>query len=175
GAPVLERLGLPATVFVVSGYCGRTNRWPGQSRAAPELEMMNWTELREIAARGVELGAHTVNHANLARIPPDQVASELRDCKRAIEDQVGKPVRYFAYPYGVSTRAVRRSVGQEFELACGTTLRFLGPQADPLDLPRIDAYYTRRPPRFETLMTPKGEQYIAARRFFRRIRACLFR
>ena len=28
--PVLQRLSFPATVFVVSGHCGRLNDWPGQ-------------------------------------------------------------------------------------------------------------------------------------------------
>src|SRR5579859_7292887 len=29
-APVLRRLGLPATIFLPTNYCGRTNGWPGQ-------------------------------------------------------------------------------------------------------------------------------------------------
>jgi peptidoglycan/xylan/chitin deacetylase (PgdA/CDA1 family) len=170
---ILEKYRLPATVFIVTGYCGRRNRWPGQNPASPELELMSWTELRELDAQGIELGAHTVNHPNLTRMTEKQVASELRDCKSAIEDQIGKLVRSFAYPYGAHNPAVRQLVRQQFEIACGTTLRFAGLESDPLDLPRIDAYYVRRMGRFETLMTRQGERYIAMRRLLRRIRACL--
>src|SRR4051812_41291799 len=54
GLPILERRRFPATVFVVSGFCGRNNRWPGQNPAAPELELMSWSEVREAAAHGIE-------------------------------------------------------------------------------------------------------------------------
>lgn len=174
GLAILEKHRLPATVFIVTGYCGRNNRWPGQSPAAPKLELMSWTELRELTAQGIELGAHTVNHPNLASMPEKQVAGELRDCKSAIEDKTGKLVRSFAYPYGAFVPAVRQQVQQQFEIACGTKLRFAGPESDPWDLPRIDAYYVRRMPRFKTLMTRQGEGYIATRRLLRRIRTCLF-
>src|SRR6266568_4934854 len=110
GLPILEKYRLPATVFVVTGYCGRNNRWPGQNAGIPELELMSWAELRDVAALGIELGAHTVNHPNLTGIPELQVAGELYDCKAAIEDQTGKPVRSFAYPYGASNPAVRQRV-----------------------------------------------------------------
>ena len=175
GLPTLEKYRLPATVFVVTGYCGRNNRWPGQSAAAPELELMNWAELREAAVGGIELGAHTVNHPDLTGIPEQQVCGELHDCRAAIEDQTGKPVRSFAYPYGASNPAVRQHVQSHFQIGCGTTLRFAGPESDPLDLPRIDAYYLRRMLWFEKLMTRQGGRYIATRRLLRRIRACLFR
>ena len=173
GLAILQKHRMPATVFIVTGYCGRRNRWPGQSPASPELELMSWTELRELDALGIELGAHTVNHPNLARLTESQVAGELLDCKSAIEDRTGKPVPSFAYPYGASNPAVRQRVGQHFQIACGTTLRFAGPESDPLDLPRIDAYYVRGMNRFQALMTRPGERYIAARRLFRRVRACL--
>ena len=175
GLPVLEKYRLPATVFVVTGYCGRNNRWPGQSPRVSSLDLMSWAELREAAASGIELGAHTVNHPDLTGIPEPRVASELHDCKSAIEDRTGKPVRSFAYPYGATSPAVRERVRQQFEIACGTALRFAGPESDPLDLPRIDAYYLRRTPWFETLMTRPGGAYITTRRWLRRIRACLSR
>jgi peptidoglycan/xylan/chitin deacetylase (PgdA/CDA1 family) len=175
GLPILEKYRLPATVFVVTGYCGRNNRWPDQNAAVPELELMNWAELREVAARGVELGAHTVNHPDLTGIPEQQGFGELRDCKAAIEGQAGKLVRSFAYPYCACSPAVHQSVRSQFQIACGTTLRFAGPESDPLDLPRSDAYYLRRMLWFEKLMTRQGSRYIPTRRLLRRIRACLFR
>jgi hypothetical protein len=64
-APVLERLALPATVFVVSGYCGKRNNWPTQPAGIPQLPLMDWTALRGLPPL-FSLGAHTVNHPDLS-------------------------------------------------------------------------------------------------------------
>ena len=171
--PVLEQYGLPATVFMVSGYCGRLNAWPGQpERGIPRLRLMNGNHLRQ-APRRVEIGAHTVTHPNLAKLPPARAAAELRDGRAALEDITGRTVRCFAYPYGASTPAVRELARQEFTLACGTAMKFVRPDADPADLPRIDAYYLRQGLGAERLLAPSGTAYIAIRNLLRTARARL--
>src|SRR5689334_22059807 len=45
--PVLRRYGFAATVFVVSGYCGKRNDWPTQPRNSgiPTLDLMAWNQV----------------------------------------------------------------------------------------------------------------------------------
>ena len=171
--PLLEKYNLPATLFVVSGYCGRSNRWPGQSPRVPEFELLDWTELREVSARGISLGAHTVNHPRLPALSDAEAEAELGDSKAAIEDRVGTSVDAFAYPYGVSSPAIRGLVRRRFRVGCGTRLQLAG-DSDPYDLPRVDVYYLRRQFWFERLMTGGGRRYLRARRLLRDARACLF-
>jgi peptidoglycan/xylan/chitin deacetylase (PgdA/CDA1 family) len=65
--PVLEKYNLAATVFVVSGYCGRLNNWPGQPKSGiPVLPLMTWDHLRQLP-ENIEIGAHTVNHPTCDR------------------------------------------------------------------------------------------------------------
>ena len=66
-APVLQEFGFPATVFVVSDFCGGANDWPTQPRtpAVPKLELMPWSELRQIAKAGISIGCHTAGSAVL--------------------------------------------------------------------------------------------------------------
>jgi peptidoglycan/xylan/chitin deacetylase (PgdA/CDA1 family) len=169
--PILQEYKLPATVFVVTGYCGRLNTWPGQPKSGiPTLRLMSWSQLRELPDQ-VELGAHTVNHPDLSKLPREFVASELKDCRTALEDGTGRPVRSFAYPYGASTPAVRKMVHQEFTIACGTSLKFLRPDADPINLPRIDAYYIRQGLGAERLMALFGTVYIGVRNVLRTARS----
>jgi peptidoglycan/xylan/chitin deacetylase (PgdA/CDA1 family) len=171
GFPILEKHRLPATVFVVSGYCGGRSLWRSQSSSAvagPEL--MGRSELRTLVQSGIEVGAHTVHHPNLSVLPLEQVEQELRDCRAQLEDVVGRAVESFAYPYGMVTAAVRRLVGRQFRLACGGSLRFVTRECDRLCLPRIDAYYLRRRLWFNDLMSRRGHAYIAARRLLREIR-----
>src|SRR5581483_9871331 len=138
-APLLERYGFPATVFVVAGFCGRTNRWPGQNPDVPELPLMDWDEIREISARGFEIGAHTTHHPDLKKLSREEALSEMQDCKSQIENRLGIAVTQFAYPYGSIPAGIR----PPFTLACGTRMAYVTADADRLDLPRVDAYYLR--------------------------------
>lgn len=165
--PVLEQYNLPATVFVVSGYCGRLNDWPGQPKSrVPILPLMTWDHLRQLPAN-IEIGAHTVTHPDLRRLPIAKVVCELRACRAAIEDGAGRPVWSFAYPYGSSSAAVRDIVRNEFTLACGTAMKFVRRQADPVRLPRIDTYYLPTAFAVGQLMSSTGSAYIACRNALR--------
>src|SRR5215472_13250041 len=44
--PVLQDHRFPATVFIVTDFCGRQNNWPSQpaSPPVPRLPLMNWSE-----------------------------------------------------------------------------------------------------------------------------------
>lgn len=170
--PVLERHHFPATVFVVSGRCGKQNDWPGQWPGTPRLELMNWSELRTIVGRGVELGAHTVNHPDLTKLTNAAVHTQMADSRAEIERETGARVESFAYPYGAVNHDVRRAAQQCFATACGTQLRFVQPGSDPADLPRLDMYYLRRLLWFRQLMSPAGRGYVSMRNGLRRIRLC---
>jgi peptidoglycan/xylan/chitin deacetylase (PgdA/CDA1 family) len=170
--PVLEQHRFPATVFVVSGHCGRRNDWPGQWRATPRLELMSWSELRAIARRGMEIGAHTAHHPDLTKLPEAEADRELAGCRAAIEQEAGAAVESFAYPYGAVNDAVRRLARRHFARACGTRLEFVQPGSDPAELPRLDAYYLRRLIWFDHLMRPMGRGYLSLRSSLRRVRQC---
>lgn len=52
-----------------------------------------------MGASGIELGAHTVTHPVLPRLPWPEIEREVRTSKSVIEEQAGRPVRSFAHPY----------------------------------------------------------------------------
>ncbi len=169
-APLLERYRFPATVFVVTGYCGKTNGWPAQGARIPELPLMDWDELREISERGFEIGAHTVRHPNLQALSADSARQEMQDSKSEIEDRLGRSVTQFAYPYG----KIPNSVRPPFDLACGTRMAYLAADVDPLDLPRIDSYYLRSGPSVRSLFSRSTATYLGARAIVRNLRQWLF-
>ena len=74
----LRRHGFGATVFVVTGHVGGFNDWdappPGRGRQA----MLSWDDLAELAASGVEIGAHTRSHRNLTTLGDDAIVEEMR-------------------------------------------------------------------------------------------------
>jgi len=84
--PALRRRGLRGTFFIVTGFVGR----PGY---------LSWDGVRALAAAGMEIGSHGVDHARLSDLPDDRVRDELGVSKRDLEDQLHRPIEVLAYPY----------------------------------------------------------------------------
>jgi peptidoglycan/xylan/chitin deacetylase (PgdA/CDA1 family) len=91
--PLVCKYGFKATLFVPSGLVGRYSSVLG---AEP---FMNWSEIREVCRYGVEIGSHTVTHPNLYLSSSAVLQEEVKASKEDIEDNIGEPVRSFAYPY----------------------------------------------------------------------------
>lgn len=107
----LERLRVPATVFACAAYGdGRPlaiAELAGARHDPDAMRTLTWPELAELAERGVEVGSHTLSHAHLTRLGDDELDRELRDAKQALEDELRRPCRYLAYPYGEQDARVR--------------------------------------------------------------------
>ena len=61
---------------------------------------LNWNEAHEMAAAGMEMGAHTHTHPILGRLPVEEQRWELTECKRILDANLATPVRSLAYPNG---------------------------------------------------------------------------
>ena len=64
-----------------------------------QFEACTWDELREMAANGIEIGAHTVTHPILSRMADP--APEILESKRRIQEELQRHVLHFAYPNGL--------------------------------------------------------------------------
>lgn len=63
--------------------------------------LMNWDEIRCIAAHPLAtIGAHSVNHYNLSRLPEAKAAREIADCAGVLQIETGRRPRHMAFPYG---------------------------------------------------------------------------
>ncbi len=64
-------------------------------------EVMGWDELRTLAADPLcGIGAHTVHHYAVALLDAEEALAEMTESKVRLENELGRPVRTFAYPYG---------------------------------------------------------------------------
>ena len=116
--PILREYGIPATVYVMTGYIGRPYPWIA---AEVDVRLMTEDELRELAAAGVELGAHTVSHPDLAELDHAECLREMVESRAAVERISGAPVRTFAYPfcrYGDAAVAAARDAGFDAAVTC---------------------------------------------------------
>ena len=116
--PILREYRIPATVYVTTGLIGQANPW-----LAPEsrARMMTEAELRELAAAGVELGAHTVTHPDMSLLDHAACLREMVESREALERLAGAAVSTFAYPfcrYGEAAVAAAADAGFLAAVTC---------------------------------------------------------
>lgn len=169
-APVLMRLGLPATVFLPTMYMGGKNEWPGQPSWVAPQPLMDWKEIRELAEQGIAFGSHSVTHPDLTTLGAADLMSEYDRSKQEIESHTGRPAEFFCYPYGRWNPMVRLALENRYRGACSTGAGVVEPDADPFALPRVDAHYVRSMDRFCTLFTEGFVRYVTLRRWIRHLR-----
>jgi peptidoglycan/xylan/chitin deacetylase (PgdA/CDA1 family) len=105
--PRLERYQATATLFVTTGWMASDDQAEDEDRLAP---MVNWSQLREIASTGVEVGAHSHSHPELDRISAPELRRQVELCKDVLDDGLEQRTDVFCYPYGYSNVRVRESV-----------------------------------------------------------------
>ncbi len=95
--PILNEYGIRASVYVTIGFIDRSSPWigPGGDGA-----MMSEPQLRDLAAAGWELGAHTMTHPDLSTLDYEQCRQEIQDSRIALEQIADVSVETFAYPFG---------------------------------------------------------------------------
>jgi peptidoglycan/xylan/chitin deacetylase (PgdA/CDA1 family) len=93
--PVLKQLGFTATLFVYTDYVGAGRN------------ALTWDELRQLAAEGFDVQAHSKTHDDLRRHPGEtdaqygkRMQAELAEPLRLFQRNLGRTSHLLAYPYG---------------------------------------------------------------------------
>jgi peptidoglycan/xylan/chitin deacetylase (PgdA/CDA1 family) len=86
--PILSRLGIPATFFVMTVVLDRPN-W------------LSRDDVRELDAAGMTIASHTWDHHPVTKYGEKDWATQLEKPRAQLEEIVGHDVDLFAYPYGL--------------------------------------------------------------------------
>jgi peptidoglycan/xylan/chitin deacetylase (PgdA/CDA1 family) len=143
--PIATRLGIPITVFVTVQPVldGAPFRW---DEAAPESgRPLTPQELRHLATLpGVAIGSHTMTHARLAALSPEDQRRELTASKARLEELTGRPVTLFAYPFGkpgdVGPETPRRAEEAGYRAAFLSQAGRIVPSSPRFALPRLSIH-----------------------------------
>jgi peptidoglycan/xylan/chitin deacetylase (PgdA/CDA1 family) len=153
--PVLEEHGFAATAFVATGWLRGSHEVPG----AALDRMLDWGQVRELAAAGVEIGGHSHTHPQMDQLSDERLWFEVLRCKEILREELGggAPPVSFAYPYGYSSRRVRRAVraaGFGVSLAVGNALA--AQRQGPYALERVTVRRSTGIEEFERLVEGRG-------------------
>lgn len=125
--------------------------------AASQSSPMNWRQVREMSAAGIEFGSHTVSHPILSNLDDEVLRWELSASKRVIEEQTGQRVTTLSYPVGYSFAfndqvcATARDVGYRFATSYISGSNSL-PSLDPFRLRRLHVERTTPRDLFATML-----------------------
>jgi peptidoglycan/xylan/chitin deacetylase (PgdA/CDA1 family) len=99
------------TIRVQSGL---GENWDAKYNEDPALSrrflLLNECELKQLAASGACIGAHTLSHPLLSQSSTEAAWNEISDNRRALDQVLGQETWAFAYPFGDSTSVTSREV-----------------------------------------------------------------
>jgi len=61
---------------------------------------IDWSMVKEMSNAGMVIGSHGYNHLNMTKLKYVAAKKELVKSKKMIEDNIGKPVNIFSFPFG---------------------------------------------------------------------------
>lgn len=114
----------------------------GRARGDSEDLWMTWDMVREMAANGMTIGGHTINHAILSGLDEDEQWQEISGCASRIEHELGQRMRYFAYPVGgratfnAASRRCLERLGVKYAFSYYGGHAGAGAEIDRYDFPR---------------------------------------
>jgi len=171
--PILSERRIPAVTFAVAGQVGGTNIWDSENGAA-SLDLLDIDGLREIASQGIEVGAHTVNHPALTRVPSGRLEEEIHVAADLLEEAGLPRPRAFSYPYGRWNPQVVDAVRDAgYEVAFTVDHGVVCDGADRHALPRIAVHADDTPFRLHLKLATAGWPHSvrAALRWLDRVRS----
>ena len=139
-APLLLRHGISATSFIVTGEHFTRESSSLNENWTPEDDdlYLSWSEIRELAAKGLEFGSHTCSHAPLPDISLVEARGELELSLEALKNNLGAKSFPLSYPYGrASEEVIQLSQSLGYSCAVTTVLGQNDPDSDLFALRRI--------------------------------------
>ncbi len=145
--PVLERMGWPCTIFLVSDLIGASDVWTrAQNPSGATYPLLDAGEIHDMQQRGVSFHSHTRSHASLPTLDDAALLDELTGSRERLAELLGRDVHYLAYPFGhVDDRVRRATHAAGYRAAFSTRPGFNRRDVDRHSIRRIDVFGTDTP------------------------------
>ena len=149
-APILEKLGMRGSYFVVVGLAGQPNA-------------LSFNQMRDLVARGHAIGNHSMTHLDLVGRSQSQLETQVEKAQQKLHEELGYRPRTFAYPNGTHDANARARAAQSgFELAFTADPTFVISSASPLVAPRLFVSKRHDPATVHSKIEPYAQTCVAA-------------
>lgn len=129
--PVLREYGIPATIFVSGGDVDR-------KELGRELPLLSFDEMSQLRTPLVDIGSHAISHRKLTRLSESEAKAEISTSRQILAQRTGFEPRYFAYPKGSNSEAIRGMVARAgYDAACVAQGGSVHVGADVFAIPRV--------------------------------------
>jgi peptidoglycan/xylan/chitin deacetylase (PgdA/CDA1 family) len=99
--PELIERGIPATIFIPTGYIGRKPDWIiDQSHEDCSEVVMTTEQIKGLPAELITIGSHTVRHSELKQIGEEILRRELIESRKKLQEITGREITLLSLPHG---------------------------------------------------------------------------
>jgi peptidoglycan/xylan/chitin deacetylase (PgdA/CDA1 family) len=140
--PWLIKNRIPCTYFTTLRNVETGEPFPHDAALRQPFRPNTIEQLKAMAAAGIEIGCHTRTHLDLGvTTNREQIEDEVVAARDALSRHVQRPVRYFAFPFGMHANLnsdvfqLARDAG--YDAACSAYGGYNFPDDDPFHLKRI--------------------------------------
>lgn len=101
---ILKKYGFKGVYFIMTITIGKKN-------------YMNKQQIAQLAAEGNAIGCHTWDHHKVTEYKAEDWQKQVIDANKTISDITGKPVEYFAYPFGINNHTAAEELSKHYKLS----------------------------------------------------------
>jgi len=139
--PLLMRFKIPCTYFVTLDNLLSGKPFAHDLKRGQPLPINSVDELRAMADGGIEIGLHSRTHFDFSRPVTDkQIRAEIIDSAAELADLIRRPIRYFAFPFGLPQHLIPAAIEAIREAGLQGYCSAYGAYNFPTD----DAFHIRR-------------------------------
>ena len=117
-APQLEKYGVNAMFFINPHFADAADKhddayiqnFTVNTTKSPGKHPMTWEQIKDLMTHGFLMGAHTLDHFCINDDNTEELEYQIGKCRKAMEDKLGVPCEYFAFPYGRLEHANPKSI-----------------------------------------------------------------
>jgi len=138
--PILEKYGLKATFFIVSGKTGGENDWDKKYKES-SYSLASFDEIKKIKGEMLEFESHSLTHQKLSTVSGEELLKEIVFSKQILEANLGKDISFFSYPYGKYGEEIKKIVKEAgYSAAFSVNQGKVMPGDDLFELKRVEIF-----------------------------------
>lgn len=104
GEPVLSKYGFKGVYFIMTISIGKKN-------------YMSREQIKKLADDGNAVASHTWDHHMVTKYTPQDWQTQIVGSNKTISEITGKPVEYFAYPFGINDHTAAVELAKYYKLS----------------------------------------------------------